>query len=283
MASNKINYIDFDSDSIYVSPPTKKEYTDKSTNKPGNYLEQKIQYKYTIKDNNDSVITNNFLLELGEVFSFGVKETQYGNKSTTFIFDISDKTELRIAQIIREIHNAICKGISPHKKVCENLIVEKLPEAIGERSRAEDGVRGLLFWATNEEGEKIDGKNPMMTINVDKGTIFALPNGERIPTSKLMKVRFKSIPLIQFTHIYSKGKLVVIKARLSSAIITEISQINGLTLQKETMDKLMQNRPDMVNDIMRDLATNSNATTDDPPNDVLLQSFDTMSIQNVTL
>lgn len=76
-------------------------------------------------------------------------------------------------------------------------------------------------------------------------TLFCLPDGTEIPWECLNNVEMKFTPLINVKRIYI-GQKALIQSEVVSAIVTHMIERNSIPKQLETMTKLTENDPELI-------------------------------------
>lgn len=124
------------------------------------------------------------------------------------------------------------------------------------------GLRSLVFRARDEaSGDIIEGRAPSMFLKLfSRGkaplveqTLFTGLDGKPIPWILLQGVEMKFIPLLHIKRIYV-GSKASIQMEVVSAIVTFIRSRNTATKQTDTLHRLQQSHPEMMDDVASQIA-----------------------------
>lgn len=124
------------------------------------------------------------------------------------------------------------------------------------------GFNGPIYRQKDKAtGEPIDGRDPSIYLKLfSRGsgqyaeqTLFTNLRGEPVPWSLLKNVEMKFIPLIHVKRIFIGAK-ISLQMEVISAIVLEARARNSASLQTDTLLRLQQQNPDLVDSVSAQLA-----------------------------
>ena len=264
MASNLVNYKDFEIDKLVIGKVVgKKSIKDPSAA----YSEMPIKYRYPNGQIDDLCIEFPEVTSIGGIVTKLDEKTGKLQSSINGIFDISNP----------DIENFVNKGSFLEEEAqgtcgkiyfkCLQALFEQKGTLSGNFAKQQkiDTLEVLfgdfIFWPLDETGTPIKGKNPSKFLNLlnietkNGGKIQTLFNSpiidpktkkfQKIPWEYLQNVKMKFIPNVKISKIYIGAK-ASIQSKLESAIITEINKIGDVSAQTETLNYYVSHRPDIV-------------------------------------
>lgn len=263
-----VTYTNFVTERLTASQPEKKTVPTNNTNGPNganantqvsapNYFQIPIMYNY----GTDTSRLNDFLLEGPEIeSSTGIqsKPSQSNNArmehSIPCRFDIGDPEQNRFIDVMNAVHRA-CSHILGTMKGTVKMIHfnPNAPDAL---------FRNPIYRPYDEStGEILQGRSPSMflklfsrgKVGMEEQTLFTGVDGNPIPWALLNGVEMKFIPLIHIKRIYV-GSKASLQMEVQSAIVTSIRARNSSSKQLATLQRLQQERPQLIDNVSAQVA-----------------------------
>lgn len=254
--SKKCNYKTFNPENLGIE--TKQEYKDSSETA---YLIP-LTYNY---GTNLQMNIGKFEMELCELSSnFGVnKSKKYPNSPESILVNFNT-TIVEQIQCIETLNNLYFKTCELLEGIKGKINKKKFSAETAEIS----GYKPLVYFPTDESGEKIPEKNGSMylklfdyefidkvnNLKIKNQTTFYKPNGELINKDCLKQVKMKFIPLMRIRAI-RVAATITLQMEIKSAIVTSLIPIENKSSQLETLEELNKNDPELSNMVESQLAT----------------------------
>lgn len=257
-----VTYTNFATERLTASQPEQKTVpnTGPNANPPvaaQNYYQIPIMYNYGTETSR----LNDFLLEGPEIeSSTGIqsKPAQSGNgrmeHSIPCRFDLGDAEQNRFIEVMNAVHRA-CSHILGTMKGTVKMIHfnANAPDAL---------FRNPVYRPYDQStGEILVGRSPSMFLKLfsrgkpgmEEQTLFTGVDGNPIPWPLLQGVEMKFIPLIHIKRIYV-GSKATLQMEVQSAIVTSIRARNSASKQLATLQRLQQERPQLIDNVSAQVA-----------------------------
>lgn len=225
---------------------------------PQYYYQIPLLYNY---GSGDKKILDDFLLEGCEMETkVGIqsKPGQSGriDHSIMVKFNTNDDSQNKFIKTMNDIHGGSAFILNSMKGVVKMFNFNKdMAEATG--------FKNPIYRPRDElTGEVNLGRAPSMFMKLfSRGkppmveqTLFTDLDGKPISWSLLEGVELKFIPLIHIKRVYIGGGKASLQMEVVSAIVTSIKARNTSSRQMETIHRLQQSRPDLVENVAAQLA-----------------------------
>ena len=238
-------------------PGTGQEATPPS---PAQYYYQ-IQLMYNFSADPEKPILNELIMEGCEMESkFGIqsKPAQNGRMEHSIMtsFDMNNTDQSRFVETIGQIHGGCAYILQAMKGTV------KMPNFNAQQAVA-TGLKNPIYRPYDEvTGDPIPGRAPSMFFKLfSRGkppmveqTLFTGLDAKPIPWGLLQGVEIKFIPLIHVKRIYVGGGKASVQMEVLSAIITSVRTRNTATRQTGTIQRLQQNRPQLLDQVAAQIA-----------------------------
>ena len=203
---------------------------------------------------------NDFLLEGPELeTSFGLRSEQGQSgrmdHSIGARFNMNDQEHLRFVDVLTQIHLGCAYVLHQYKGMVK---MSKFDKDNAEAT----GLRPIVYYPTDKtSGDIIEGRPPSIFLKLfsrgtgpmEEKTLFTGVDGKPIPWNLLYGVEMKYIPLIHIKRIYV-GSKASIQIEVQSAIVTYIRARGSATRQTNTLQRLQQAHPELIDLVSSQLA-----------------------------
>jgi len=240
-----------------------------NVNPPSVYNEIAIEYNYGESDNQ---LRAPFLWELPEVTtSIGISESDIGGRKKFSI-------PITLNPSSNEEHKKCVALMDSTYKTCADLIYKnraalKLPHFMKENPEGSNFKHPVYYPRDKVTLEIIPGKAPSMYLQLsarkDSRTMFCGLDEKPISWDLLKNVQMSFIPLVHFEKIYVGGGKPSLQMKLVSGIVTSVMSKSSVVRQKSTIERLRQSKPELFENVSRQLEDLKHSANDSPLSSVV--------------
>lgn len=255
MALNQkyVNFQNFDVRKIRNKPSEQRKINSSKSNTPISYYFIPLFYMY----GNDNTSIGDFLLETCEMeTNYGITETSSESNTSEYLkpsifckFNLNNPEHTSFLEKMNSIYDTCVEMLYNERKNVKLFNFSK--------ENAEFLFKNPIYYPKDDEGNLIKGRSPSIYLKLLKRkTSFVDLNNYTVPWIYLKDVEMKFIPLIHIRGVFIQSTRVTIQMEVLSAVITSIvsKSKNSVTLQKATIQKIKETKPELVNLVSSQIA-----------------------------
>jgi len=260
--SHYVNWKDFESHRLTLAGVvSKKSKADPAQNKPeAPYQQSDFNYLYKLPDGKE--IKDTFCIELCSVKCYGI-EVPHGQFKNYQIKAIFNKNELPVQECIKMLDVVHARMVD---LICEPQMKLALKaKNIDAELAKKKGIvfKKLIYFHDDKATGEIDyDKNPnqyykLNTYDSSKTKFTTMDETRKIiilEWSIMEKAEFSGIPLIKYSHVYSNSNNISPQCNVLSMAIEELKVKGSDNLQINTLNSIVEKKPDFPNSIAVGLA-----------------------------
>jgi hypothetical protein len=256
-----VTYENFDRTRMSNTAAEKKQIpgTGEGTDKAAAYYNQvPLLYNYGTKENPR---LTDFQFEGCEVTTKRGIQTSKGQSgrdehSIAVTFNTSDPEQLKLIAAMTEVHAGSAQIL---QNVRGAVGMPHFQAALAEAANYKNPV---YYPRDKMSGELIPGRAPSMffklfsrgTAPFVQQTLFTGLDGKPIPWTMLRNVEMTFIPLLHFKKIYVGGGKASLQFEMVSAVVTSIKACGSSTSQEDTIKRVLQKNPELLEKVASQLA-----------------------------